>query len=63
MSILNRGWIYDSITRNKESGSVSYRWTYARFVHKFLYIFSQYHIISNDEFVSVLVVVVDMFQD
>ena len=28
MSILNRGWIYDSITRNKESGSVSYRWTH-----------------------------------
>ena len=28
MSILNRGWIYDSITRNEESGSVSYRWTH-----------------------------------
>ena len=28
MSILNRGWIYDSITRNQESGSVSYRWTH-----------------------------------
>ena len=30
MSILNRGWIYDSITRNKESGSVSYRWTHGQ---------------------------------
>jgi hypothetical protein len=28
MSILNRGWIYDSITRNEDSGSVSYRWTH-----------------------------------
>jgi len=28
MSILNRGWIYDSITRNQDSGSVSYRWTH-----------------------------------
>jgi len=28
MSILNRGWIHDSITRNQESGSVSYRWTH-----------------------------------
>ena len=28
MSILNRGWVYDSITRNEDSGSVSYRWTH-----------------------------------
>jgi len=28
MSILNRGYIYDSITRNQDSGSVSYRWTH-----------------------------------
>ena len=28
MSILNRGWIYDSITRNQDSGSVPYRWTH-----------------------------------
>ena len=28
MSILNRGWIHDSITRNQDSGSVSYRWTH-----------------------------------
>ena len=28
MSILNRGWLYDSITRNQDSGSVSYRWTH-----------------------------------
>ena len=28
MSILNRGWIYDSITRNQDSGSVSYRLTH-----------------------------------
>ena len=28
MSILNRGWVYDSITRNQDSGSVSYRWTH-----------------------------------
>ena len=28
MSILNRGYIYDSITNNQESGSVSYRWTH-----------------------------------
>ena len=28
MSILNRGWLYDSITRNEDSGSVSYRWTH-----------------------------------
>ena len=28
MSILNRGWIYDGITRNQDSGSVSYRWTH-----------------------------------
>ena len=28
MSILNRGWIYDSITRNQDTGSVSYRWTH-----------------------------------
>jgi len=28
MSILNRGWIYDSITRNEDSGSVPYRWTH-----------------------------------
>ena len=27
MSVLNRGWLYDSITRNQDSGSVSYRWT------------------------------------
>ena len=25
---LNRGWLYDSITRNQDSGSVSYRWTH-----------------------------------
>ena len=28
MSVLNRGWLYDSITRNQDSGSVSYRWTH-----------------------------------
>lgn len=28
MSILNRGWLYDSITNNQDSGSVSYRWTH-----------------------------------
>ena len=28
MSVLNRGWLYDSLTRNQESGSVSYRWTH-----------------------------------
>ncbi len=28
MSVLNRGWLYDSITRNEDSGSVSYRWTH-----------------------------------
>ena len=28
MSVLNRGWLYDSLTRNKNSGSVSYRWTH-----------------------------------
>ena len=28
MSIINRGWVYDSITRNRDSGSVSYRWTH-----------------------------------
>ena len=27
MSVLNRGWLYDSLTRNQNSGSVSYRWT------------------------------------
>ena len=29
MSILNRGWIYDSITRNRDEGSVPYRWTHS----------------------------------
>ena len=28
MSVLNRGWLYDSLTRNQDSGSVSYRWTH-----------------------------------
>ena len=29
MSILNRGHIYDSITRNSDKGSVPYRWTHS----------------------------------
>ena len=28
MSVLNRGWLYDSLTRNQNSGSVSNRWTH-----------------------------------
>ena len=33
MSVLNRGWLYDSITRNQDSGSVSYRWTHGNDVY------------------------------